>query len=287
MHDHAPRHSIDLVLLLPGEVVVVFNIEDHFRTEIPHDLAVDHSMIGGGIAAHQVHRLPVFLPGRGIERQPGKLPQFAGQTGAEGHRQAGIVVADRGAGAARTGMGEQGEEDPSSSQPKRPGLHRIHAERAKFHKVIAAAAGAQLQPGLVAIAERDGGNGPILVEHRMLAGGSALRIAAAAKFRADAKPGFHFQRPGQPIALRLEPAGRQVEHRELHPAGDIDSHGVGHDGVRSCQHPADRQAVADMGVGHQRTRHRHRQLHRLPHLPQRLFIDIAPPLPPGGRDWAR
>ncbi len=50
------------VRLLPGEVVVVLDVEEHLGAEPAGDVAVDDGVVGGGVAAHEVHRLPVSRP---------------------------------------------------------------------------------------------------------------------------------------------------------------------------------------------------------------------------------
>lgn len=76
-----------------------------------------------------------------------------------------------------------------------------------------------------------------------------------------------------PHAL-AEVLGRQVKHREGHPAADIHAHGVGNHGVVGGQHPADGQAVAVVGVGHERAGHGHGQLHGRFHLVHRPGVDV-------------
>ncbi len=76
--------------------------------------------------------------------------------------------------------------------------------------------------------------------------------------------------------LRLQVSDRALQHRHLHPAGDVDADRVRDDRVVGGQHAADRQAVALVRVGHQRARHRHRQLAGVAHLLQRAFLEPLP-----------
>ena len=51
----------DDVRLLPREVVMVLDVEDHLRAELLRDVLVDERVVRRGVAAHQLHRGPVFL----------------------------------------------------------------------------------------------------------------------------------------------------------------------------------------------------------------------------------
>lgn len=48
------------VLFFPSEVMVVFNIEDHFCAQVFCDMAMNQRGIGSGIFAHEFHCRPVF-----------------------------------------------------------------------------------------------------------------------------------------------------------------------------------------------------------------------------------
>ena len=55
--------------------------------------------------------------------------------------------------------------------------------------------------------------------------------------------------------------GGDVEDREPHAAGDVDADGVGDHRVVRRQHPADRQAITQVGIGHERGGNGDRQAH--------------------------
>ena len=79
MHDDFAFHAINDVLLLPREVVMVLQIEQHLRAEILGDVTVNARVVRRGVLAHQLHRVPVFLALLRIERQPREPLQFARQ----------------------------------------------------------------------------------------------------------------------------------------------------------------------------------------------------------------
>ena len=70
---------------------------------------------------------------------------------------------------------------------------------------------------------------------------------------------------------------REVEHRQLHAAGDVDADAVRDHGALGREHAADRQAVAAVGVGHERAPHGRRQAQRVLHLVQRALLGVAAP----------
>ena len=70
---------------------------------------------------------------------------------------------------------------------------------------------------------------------------------------------------------------RQIEHRKLHPAGNIDADRVRNHRVLAGQHAADRQAVADVRIRHQRGADRIRHLAGMPHLLVRTGVDVGAP----------
>ena len=67
MHDNLTFHAFDDVLFFPREIVVVFQIKKHLRAEVGRDVLVDAGVVGRGVAAHQLHRIPVFLSFLGIK----------------------------------------------------------------------------------------------------------------------------------------------------------------------------------------------------------------------------
>ncbi len=82
--------------------------------------------------------------------------------------------------------------------------------------------------------------------------------------------------------------GRLIEHRKLHPAGDVDADGVRNDRVLASQHAADRQAVADVCVRHQRGADGVRHLAGHAHLLVGGRVDVVAPGAVGDRlasDW--
>ena len=87
VHDHRPADAVDLVRLLPGEVVVVFDAENRLDPEVLGDVPVDQRMVGRSVPANQLHRLPILLAFLLIEREPGKVPQFFRQGGTPLHRE--------------------------------------------------------------------------------------------------------------------------------------------------------------------------------------------------------
>ena len=60
MHHDLALHTVDDVLLLPREVVMVLYIQQHLRTEILRDVPVDARVVRCRITAHQLHRLPIL-----------------------------------------------------------------------------------------------------------------------------------------------------------------------------------------------------------------------------------
>ena len=48
------------VAFLPGEVVMVLEVELHLSPKVGGDVPMNQRMIGGGVPAHQFHRGPVF-----------------------------------------------------------------------------------------------------------------------------------------------------------------------------------------------------------------------------------
>ena len=124
-------------------------------------------------------------------------------------------------------------------------------------------------PGFVLVFARDARHPPVPVHDRV--------VLPLLVHRADAKARSALDGPLEEIELQPigQRPGRHVENGKLHPAGDIDADGVRHHRILQRQHAADRQAVADVGVGHQRGRSGHRQRAGLPHLHVRLGVDAA------------
>jgi hypothetical protein len=115
----------------------------------------------------------------------------------------------------------------------------------------------------------------------MLPWANAPGVAATAELGTDSESGLLLEHRRQPVVASLNPPGRRVEHREFHAAGDVDADGVGNDGVLGGEHPADREAVTDVGVGHECSGDRHWQAGRGRYLGDGGVFDLIPPLPPG------
>ena len=179
------------------------------------------------------------------------------------------MIAHLRAGAAAAAVAQQGE--------IRAGLKAeflvLHGEFAELDKMIAAAAGAELRRGLVAKRLRDGADGPVLVHDRMR--------AAMFEFRADAEARLGFDGADEIGFAAAQPVERQIEHGHFHAAGDVHAHGVRDDGVVGGQHAADGQAVADVGVGHERGGDGDGQLAGVLHLLERVGVQVRAPLAVG------
>lgn len=63
---------------------------------------------------------------------------------------------------------------------------------------------------------------------------------------------------GKSLRLAGDRLGGEVEHGHLDSAGDIDTDGVGDDGIVGRQDAPDRESVAEVGIGHERTPDRDR-----------------------------
>ena len=120
----------------------------------------------------------------------------------------------------------------------------------ELDEVIAAAARAELGPGAILHARRDAADAPVEIHDVVL--------VALLESCANAEPRLALERACQAILVGRQRVEREVEHRHLHPAGDIDADGVWNDGILRCENAADWQSVPDVGVGHQRRRCRHR-----------------------------
>src|ERR1051325_4561696 len=96
MHDHFAFNSANDVLSLPSEVVMIFQIEQHFRAEICGDVFVNQRWSRPGATAHQLHPPPVFLPLARTEREPRQSEQLAWKLRtAPRESQLRVVVTDR------------------------------------------------------------------------------------------------------------------------------------------------------------------------------------------------
>ncbi len=76
-------------------------------------------------------------------------------------------------------------------------------------------------------------------------------ILGRSELGADPERGLVFEDAFQSLVGAPDFVDRHVQHAETHTAGDIDPNGIGDDGILGCQDPSDRQAVAQVGIGHQ------------------------------------
>src|ERR1035441_9926918 len=143
MNDHLFFHAVDYMALFPGEVVMVFEIQQHFGSKISGHMLVDQRVIGGGIAPHQLHCRPVFLAFLRIQRQPSQPLQFARQVRELAESNLTVMVAYGSTGAAAPAVGEQ--RHVSSS----PNL-TYHGTRSTG-QVVHSTAGGEVQHGYVSV----------------------------------------------------------------------------------------------------------------------------------------
>ena len=78
--------------------------------------------------------------------------------------------------------------------------------------------------------------------------------------------------------MPFQVAQRDIQHGHFHTAGDIDTNGIWDDSILSRQNAADRQTVADVGIGHERARNRDRQQAGLFHLHHGFMFESFSPL---------
>src|SRR5260221_6658710 len=96
-----------------------------------------------------------------------------------------------------------------------------------------------------------------VVEHGMRWALRARDLGAHAEARL-------FQERALEVVLALpEDVRRDAVDREAHAAGDVDADGERNDRVLRREYAADGQAVADVGIGHQRANYRDRQSQRV------------------------
>ena len=142
--------------------------------------------------------------------------------------------------------------------------------------MVSASAGPELSPSAVLVLHGDRTHAPILVQHIVDASGFESRPHAELRLGLD--------RLSKTLTPLLKPLNGEVEDRHLHPAGDIHADRIGNHRVVGGEHAANREPVAYMRIGHQRSRHGHWQVARQFDLPQSQRIDIASPLMPR-RGW--
>ena len=274
-----PVHDqlLTVVGLLPREVVVVLDVEHHLRGERLRDVPVDELVVRRRVAPHEVHRLPVLLPGLGVEVEPSEVAQLRRQLRVRAHRQLGVVLRDGRTRAAAPRMREQREVDPRLDAGAR--VENLH--RAELDEVVSAPGRAELLPRAVLHVTGDSGDAPVLVHDVVL----SLSTEAGP----DPEARLPLDRAGELVgaARFVELRDGEVEHRHLHPAGDVDPDRVRDHRVPRGQHSADREAVALVGVGHQRPAHRDRQLAGVFHLFDGARLEVASPLLVGGELFSR
>ena len=142
-------------------------------------------------------------------------------------------------------------------------------ERAELDEVIARARSSELHAGPVLVLAGHAGDGPVLIQHRMM--------VRAVKPAAHAEAGPASQHVGEHVPPGVENLGVEGEDRQLHAAGDIDPDGVGDDGVFTRQHPANGEAITDVGIGHQRAAPGDRERTRIGHLAMSADVDVGSP----------
>ena len=135
--------------------------------------------------------------------------------------------------------------------------------------MIPRAARAELPPRRIFLLARDARDAPIAIHHRM-----RLRRPM---LDADAKLRPAVERFLVAIEVLRNGFNRLIQHRKLHPAGDIDANRVRNHRVFASQHTADRQPIANVRIRHQRSADRIRNLARNPHLLVRTGVDIRAP----------
>ena len=80
------------------------------------------------------------------------------------------------------------------------------------------------------------------------------------------------------VSASMERVERQIEHGEFDAAGNVNAHSVGDNSVVGGEHAADGQAVADMGVRHERGGDGHGQPAGVLHLLERVGVQVHAPL---------
>src|SRR2546423_928455 len=94
----------------------------------------------------------------------------------------------------------------------------VGGKESKLDEVISASAGPELRPGAVLILAGNGTDGPIGIQHIMVA--TVLEVGA------DSKAGFCFDRALEPILVAFEVASGQIEHCHFHAASDVHTNRV-------------------------------------------------------------
>jgi hypothetical protein len=265
-----------IVVFFPGEIVMILDIQENSRAEALGDVLVNERVVRGCVTAHEVHGVPIFLTGFGIERQPGKAFKFAVEVGMRGNGSFRIIIANGGAGSAAAAVSEKREVFAGGEVADL----FARGEKAEFDKMIAAAAGAELGPGAIFVLFGDGTDGPIGVHDFVLA-------SDFVEARADAEASFGFDGFDESVRFAVEFARGPIEHGHFHSARDIHSNGIWNDRAFHRKNPADGQTIADMGVGHESALHRNRQEAGAFHLHDGFVLKVPAPLLVGNGFFAR
>ena len=138
--------------------------------------------------------------------------------------------------------------------------------------MISAAARPKLGPRLVAETTGDRRNRPVVVHH--------IVITAVLEGAANPETRFAFDDVSQPVALTGDDVRLAIINGELHPAGDINTDGIRNHGIFCGKNATNRQAVARVGIRHQRPRHGDGQCAGVRHLPHGIGFQIIAPLTP-------
>ena len=107
MHDDLALDAADDMLFFPREVVMVLQIQQHRRTEMRRDVAMDARVVRRRVLAHQFHRGPIFLALLRIQREPCEPFQLARQIRELAECNLAVVIANRCARAAAAAVRQQ------------------------------------------------------------------------------------------------------------------------------------------------------------------------------------
>jgi hypothetical protein len=105
-------HLAAVVLLAPGEVVVVLDAGERRRPQRRRHPAVDDRVVRRGVLAHQLHLRPILLARLRTEIEPRQVPEPLRQLRVRRRRELRGVVGHLGAGAAAAGVAEQRDVGP-------------------------------------------------------------------------------------------------------------------------------------------------------------------------------
>jgi hypothetical protein len=126
-------------------------------------------------------------------------------------------------------------------------------------------------PGPILEARREACDPPIRIHHVVLPTGPERG--------AHPELGLALEGPREPRLIVGQRTDGQVEHGHFHPAGDVNADRVWNDRVVRGEHATDREPVANVRVGHQSARRRHRQRARVSHLLQSTRLQVVTPDP--------